>query len=99
MIKFIFNGKGEKIIQCRKNDTISKVIENYELQMNFRNKSKRYIISGSLINYDEVTLIGESKRIPRNEAKYITYKIQSNYDIDNALCKIDVIDIDAVEFY
>lgn len=40
---------------------------------------------------DGVVLKGEKKKIPRNEARYITYTIDSQYDVKNALCKISVI--------
>ena len=41
---------------------------------------------------DGVTLKGEQKRIPKNEARYIKYDIYSEYDIKNALSKIEIID-------
>lgn len=46
---------------------------------------------------DGITLTGETKRIPKDEAKYISYKIDSQYDIENALCKIEVIDTETGE--
>ena len=40
---------------------------------------------------DNIQIDGETKHIPTNEAKYITYTLKSKETIENALCKIDVI--------
>lgn len=45
----------------------------------------------------KIKLTGETKRIPTNEARYISYNIKSEVDLENILCKIKVIDINTNE--
>ena len=40
---------------------------------------------------DGIEIIGETKHIPTNEARYITYTLKSTKTIENALCKLEVI--------
>lgn len=40
---------------------------------------------------DNIQIDGESKKIPTHEARYVTYTLKSDKDIENALCKIDIV--------
>ena len=40
---------------------------------------------------DDIEVIGETKHIPTNEARYVTYTLKSAKTIENALCKLEVI--------
>jgi len=48
-------------------------------------------------NIDNIEIIGETKYIPVHEARYITYSLKSPYDIENAICKLDVYNADTGE--